>query len=77
MEKALWVKNYFGLEVQKKLILCCNKSLVKGHYLIDDSISDGQQEFEGELIRFGTTEFPNWDSVVRHIFNVEGEYYPN
>jgi len=77
MEKALWVKNNFGLEIQKKLILCCNKSLVKGHYLIDDSIDDGQQEFKGQLIRFGTVDFPNWKTVIRYIFNIEGGHYPH
>ncbi len=53
--------------MQKKLILCGDKSLVRGHYLIDDSIKDGQENFEGELIRFGSTRFYNWDPVITYL----------
>ena len=66
-EKALWIKNHLGFEMQERTILCTNKSLVKGDYLIDDQTSHGQSDFEGELIQFGTKEFPDWKSVLKFL----------
>ena len=63
-EKALWIQRHLGFEMQKKLILCGNKSLVKGDYLIDDSKRDGQTEFEGKHMWFGSKEYPDWKSVI-------------
>lgn len=68
-EKRLWIEKYFGLEFCQKLIICSDKSLVKGDYLVDDSISDGQLEFEGELIRFGSPEFKNWWHVHDYLMD--------
>lgn len=63
-EKRVWIEQYFGYEFVEKLIICSNKGLLKGDYLIDDNTSGkGQENFEGELIHFGSTEFPNWISV--------------
>ena len=66
-EKRLWIEKYFGLEWCKKLILAYDKSLLKGDYLIDDSIGKGQLEFEGELIQIGTQKFPNWDIILKYL----------
>lgn len=66
-EKAEWIREHLGFEMQKKLILCGNKSLVKGDYLIDDSITDGQLEFEGELLQFKTDKFPDWNAVLDYL----------
>jgi 5'-nucleotidase len=68
-EKADWVQNHLGYDVLEKLILCGDKSLLKGDYLIDDMIGHGQEKFEGEHIRFGSDKFPNWDSVLEHLKN--------
>lgn len=68
-EKAEWIKKYFGEEMLEKLIICPNKSLVKGEYLIDDDIKHGQKEFEGEHIQFGNSNFPNWKSVINYLIN--------
>jgi 5'(3')-deoxyribonucleotidase len=68
-EKRLWVEKYLGFETVPRLIISSNKGLLKGDYLIDDYIEGkGQEHFEGQLIHFGTDEFPNWSSVMR-IFN--------
>lgn len=63
-EKRLWIEKHFDLEWCKKLILCPDKSLIKGegNYLVDDYDWPG---FEGEQILFGSREYPNW-SVVRN-----------
>jgi 5'-nucleotidase len=66
-EKRLWIENYFGLEFCKKIIMCDDKSMVKGDFLVDDSITDGQLDFEGELIRFGTPEYDDWFKVYDYL----------
>jgi 5'-nucleotidase len=64
-EKRVWIERYFGLEMCEKLIICSNKALLKGDYLIDDSCHNGQPEFEGKWLQFGSSEFKDW----YHIFN--------
>ena len=61
-EKRVWVENHFGLEMCKKLIICPDKSLLKGDFLIDDNSHD----FEGTEIKFGTDEYPNWEAVKNY-----------
>lgn len=77
-EKRIWIEKYFGLEFCNKLIICPNKSLVKGDYLIDDCLTDGQTEFEGELIHFGT-KYKNWGEVYRYLidYKINGNEYKN
>jgi len=66
-EKRLWVENYLGYDMVKRLIISPNKSLLKGDFLIDDHIDGrGQENFEGELLHFGGTRFPDWDSIISH-----------
>ena len=72
-EKAEWVLNNLGYEMQKKMILCGNKSLIKGNHnglhnvLIDDMTMDRQIEFDGIFIHFGTEKFPDWNAVLIEI----------
>lgn len=66
-EKAQWVKEHIGFDILKKTILCGDKSLLKGDYLIDDQSNCGQLEFEGEWIEFGSINFPNWDSIIKYL----------
>jgi 5'(3')-deoxyribonucleotidase len=66
-EKAQWVLDHLGYDMLEKTILCGDKSLVKGHYLIDDQGNAGQENFEGEWIHFGTTKYPNWDEVLKYL----------
>lgn len=66
-DKLLWVKQYLGESARKRLILSHNKNLNRGDYLIDDRTFNGAGEFQGELIRFGSEEFPNWDAVTRYL----------
>ena len=65
IEKRLWIEDYFGLEMVKRLIISPNKGLNKGDYLIDDNIiGKGQENFEGELLQFGSEEFRNWNQIL-------------
>lgn len=69
-EKAEWIKKYLGEDMLNKMILCPDKSLVKGEFLIDDDYRHGQPEFEGEHIHFMTDErFLNWTSIVEYLMN--------
>jgi len=72
-EKAQWIEAHLGFSVLERTILCCDKSRIKGDYLIDDSGRDGQPEFEGEWIQFGSSEFPFWSTVVDYILKKEGK----
>ena len=70
-EKRVWVENYLGIEVAKKLIICWDKGLLKGDYLIDDTINvesklDLQTKFEGEFLHFGSDKFIDWKSVKKY-----------
>lgn len=66
-EKAFWVKQWLGQEMVNKLILCPDKSLVKGHYLIDDTNLANQDKFEGEWIHFGSDEYKTWNEVLNKL----------
>lgn len=67
-EKRLWTEDHLGFDWVKRLIICPDKSLLKGDMLIDDHVSGrGQDKFEGRLIHFGSPGFPNWENVMSHI----------
>ena len=68
-EKAQWILDKLGFDIQEKTILCGDKSLLKGDYLIDDCGGSGQEDFEGEWIQFGSDNFPNWKSVLKYLKN--------
>lgn len=68
-EKAEWIKKYFGEDMLNRMVLCPDKSLVKGDFLIDDDVKHGQPEFEGEWLHFATDKFPNWKLVVEYLMN--------
>lgn len=61
-EKRVWIEKHFGLSFCKKLIICPNKTLIRGHYLIDDIPWPG---FQGRQLLFGSEEFPGWMSVLQ------------
>lgn len=67
MEKRLWVEKHLGDIAKKKLILSHNKHLNRGDYLIDDRTANGADRFEGEHILFGSSDFPNWASVLEYL----------
>jgi len=66
-EKADWILEYLGFDMLKKLIICGDKSLLKGEYLIDDKGNCGQPDFEGEWVEFGSFEIPDWDAVIKYL----------
>lgn len=66
-DKARWIRKIFGYDYQKKLILCGDKSLLKGKILIDDEENAGQVNFEGIWIRIFSEDYPSWDSVIKRV----------
>lgn len=60
-EKREWVERHLGIEVCEKLIMCTEKGLLKGDYLIDDM---PWPSFEGQQITFGSEEFKNWTMTL-------------
>lgn len=74
-EKRLWIENHFGYPFTERLIISPNKGLLKGDFLVDDNASGkGQENFEGELIQFGSQSFPDWPTVLQRLVgdNEEG-----
>ena len=69
--KLEWVHKHFGKtkrsSIYKRLILTHHKNLNKGDFLIDDRKKNGVEKFEGEHIHFGTSEFPDWKTVVEYL----------
>jgi 5'-nucleotidase len=66
-DKLQWVKRHLGASAHKRLILTHHKDLNRGDFLVDDRTKNGASEFQGELIRFGTEDFPDWSAVVVHL----------
>jgi len=54
-------------------IMTGDKSLIKGDYLIDDMTGDGQENFEGEFIQYGSDKFPDWRSILMYLMNKKFE----
>lgn len=65
-DKLIWVKENLGASAYKRLILTHHKNLNKGDFLIDDREKNGADKFEGELIQFGSTRFPNWKALIEY-----------
>jgi Uncharacterized protein conserved in bacteria len=70
-DKVKWVQAHFGKDetsiFYKRLIISHHKHLNKGDYLIDDRRNNGAADFEGELIHFGSTQFPDWEAVTNYL----------
>jgi 5'-nucleotidase len=60
-EKRVWVEKHLGIEICDNLIMSCHKGLLKGDYLIDDTL---WPKFDGTQIEFGSKEWPDWEKVV-------------
>ena len=64
-EKRLWIEDYLGMKMVKRLIITPNKGLNRGDYLIDDYDSGkGQENFEGELLKFGSKDYMDWKQIL-------------
>lgn len=66
-DKLEWVKQHLGDPAHKRLILSHHKNLNRGDFLVDDRTKNGADRFEGQLIHFGSDEFPNWELVTEFL----------
>lgn len=66
-------KKWLGTYGYKRLILSHHKELNKGDFLIDDRFTNGAENFCGELILFGSEQYPDWDSVVDYLISSKCE----
>ncbi len=66
-DKVEWVKKHLDDVFHKRLIITHRKDLLDGDYLIDDRGKNGASEFKGEWIKFGSPEFPDWESILKYL----------
>lgn len=66
-DKLLWIKQYLPEVGYKRLIITHHKNLNIGDYLIDDRDNNGADKFKGELIKFGSKEYPNWETIENYL----------
>jgi 5'(3')-deoxyribonucleotidase len=68
-DKNEWVRQHLGDDgpAHKRLILSHHKNLNRGDYLIDDRPNNGADRFEGELIMFGSAQWPDWTAVSEYL----------
>ena len=62
-EKRVWVEKHLGLERTPNLIICQRKEFLIGDYLIDDHF----YPFKGEILLFGSEQFPDWNKVLEYL----------
>ena len=70
-EKLEWIHKYFGKDeknpLYKRVILSHHKDLLRGDYLIDDRTKNGAADFKGELLLFGSNEYPDWQAILNKL----------
>ena len=70
-DKLEWVQLHLGMDAHapayKRLILSHHKNLNRGDFLVDDRDKNGADRFKGELVRFGSEDFPDWDAVLKYL----------
>lgn len=66
-DKVEWINRHLDKYYCKRLILSHHKNLLRGDYIIDDRGKHGTSGFNGEWLRFGSQEFPNWESVLEYL----------
>jgi len=70
--KVEWVQIHLGLDkgtpAYKRLILTHHKHLNVGDYLVDDRpLHNGADRFTGEVVPFGSSDFPDWAAVTGYL----------
>lgn len=66
-DKLIWVKRYLGKPAYKRLIITHHKDLNRGDFLVDDREKNGAGQFCGELILYGSEDFPDWETVTQYL----------
>lgn len=66
-DKIEWVKKNLDDIFHKRVIITHRKDLLEGDYLIDDRGKNGASEFKGEWIKFGSEQFPDWETILKYL----------
>ena len=70
-DKIQWLHKYFGADERslfyKKVIITHQKNRIQGDFLIDDRTKWGADQFPGSFLQFGSAQYPDWDSILRHL----------
>ncbi len=66
-DKRIWIQEHFGKEFEKKMDLSFHKGHYLGHYLIDDRVKYGAEDFIGEHIQYGNEQYPDWNSILNKL----------
>lgn len=69
-DKISWIQRYIPDIFTKKVVLCHDKNLLIGDYLIDDRTSHGAETFHGKFIQLGKEPYPDWNAILQY-FGVE------
>ena len=69
-DKVEWVTKYLDDVFHKRLIISHHKDLLRGDYLIDDSMKNGVDKFQGTHIHFGHGKFQDWPAVIDYFKNL-------
>ena len=65
-EKRIWIEENIDYEMCKNLILCYDKTMVRGDYLIDDNVHTGIYKPVWDHIHFGSDKFPGWTEIIEY-----------
>lgn len=70
--KVEWVRTHIGdvpgSPAYKRLILSHHKQLNRGDFLVDDRpLHNGAGAFDGEVVAFGSAEYPDWPAVTAYL----------
>ncbi len=66
-DKIEWVKKHLDDVFHKRVIITHRKDLLDGDYLIDDREKNGASEFKGELLKFGSEQYPDWEAILKYL----------
>ena len=69
--KVKWLIQVFGKMFEENIVITSRKDLCNGDYLIDGFGNNGASDFEGEWIRLGSENYPDWHSVVLYLYKKE------
>ena len=61
-DRPSWIAKLFG----NRIVMTDCKSILNGDILIDSN-NDTKDNFEGEVIRIGSIEFPDWKSILKYL----------
>ena len=65
-DKICWIQAHFNGKLDRKVIITHHKHLLQGDFLIDDREHNGKK-FKGTFIHFGSSEYPDWNSVLSYL----------